>query len=116
MRKPLTKGFVALFSSWMLLNSNETHGWMVALKSDLGVLDGIRRCLYSDGKVYTFSQTELCPTGINIPPPNFDLQQGLFVEEQSNGLTKLCIYDLGGHKGAIRINATTLCPLSHKFE
>jgi hypothetical protein len=89
------------------------------LQHDLGVHGLFHICQYSNGRNYSFNATDLCPMQVHddappatsAPPQRVGYKKG----EQQDGMTKVCIYDVMGTEEAIRIGATTLCPLTHNF-
>jgi hypothetical protein len=91
------------------------------LSQDLGVHGLFHVCRYSNGKLYSFNATDLCPLQVEddgqpavgaYQPPK---QTGFKTGEYMDGMTKVCVYDVLGHTEAIRIGSAELCPLSHNF-
>ena len=91
-----------------------SSGPEVYMTQDLGVHGLFHLCRYSDGRVYSFNATQLCPLDFSTPSlPSGAL--GMKIGEYQDGMTKVCIYDVLGSREAIRISAAALCPLSHTF-
>lgn len=96
-------------------------GMTYFLSADLGVHGLVHVCRYSNGKLYSFNATELCPMqvedegqpaiGSYQPPAQVGFKTGKYLD----GMTKVCVYNVLGHTEAIRIGSTELCPLSHNF-
>lgn len=89
--------------------------WTYYLQSNLGVQGLVRLCKYSNGKVYTFNATTLCPMSIEDSAPGFGQGQGFLQGEYRDGMTKICVYDVLGERKALRIPNTSLCPLNPTF-
>ena len=81
---------------------------------DLGVHGIFHVCRYSDGRVYSFNATQLCPLNLStgVAPPG---TVGMKIGSYEDGMTKVCIYQVPGSREAIRVSAAALCPLSHTF-
>ena len=47
--------------------------------------------------------------------PSAEARTGFLVSERTQGLSKLCIYDVLGEVYTINVSAASLCPLSYKF-
>lgn len=90
------------------------------LQADLGVRGIYHLCRYSNGRVYSFNATDLCPlqvsdSGANSPSGSPPQKMGFKSGEYQDGMTKVCVYDVLGQKASIRIGAAELCPLNHNF-
>ncbi len=93
------------------------------LSQDLGIHGVVHVCKYSNGKLYSFNATDLCPLQVEDegPPPvlgggyQSPGQVGFKTGEYLDGMTKVCVYNVLGHTEAIRIGSTELCPLNHNF-
>jgi hypothetical protein len=90
------------------------------LQQDLGVQGLFHLCRYSNGKVYSFNATTLCPLQVqDNGPPAFagspPQRVGFKAGEYMDGMTKVCVYNVLGDSQAIRIGAVELCPLTHNF-
>ena len=87
------------------------------LVQDLGVQGNVRRCKYSNGKIYTVNATELCSMSVEEdgPLPPSGQTMGFLLGEYQDGMTKVCVYDVLGNKRALRLSSTSLCPLNAKF-
>lgn len=91
-----------------------SSGPEVYMTQDLGVHGLFHLCRYSDGRVYSFNATQLCP--LDFPTPALPAGAvGMKIGEYQDGMTKVCVYDVLGSQEAIRISAAALCPLSHTF-
>ena len=91
-----------------------SSGPEVYMTQDLGVHGLFHLCRYSDGRVYSFNATQLCPLDFSTPSlPSGTM--GMKIGEYQDGMTKVCIYDVLGSREAIRISAAAICPLSHTF-
>jgi hypothetical protein len=96
------------------------HGLDYYLKRDLGVQGLYHRCLYSDGNVYTYNATELCPLSIHLdePPMSNGRDQkmtGFLDGEYRDGLTKVCVYTVLGAKRAVRMSSVAIRPPTYSF-
>lgn len=87
------------------------------LQQDLGVRGQNHLCRYSNGKVYSYNATELCPFQVNDDgPPATDAsppsQTGFKSGEYLDGKTKVCVYsdNVLGRTEALRIGSVELCP------
>lgn len=89
--------------------------WTYYLQQDLGVQGLVHLCRYSNGKVYSFNATELCPVSIEDSAQGFGQGQGFLQGEYRDGMTKVCVYDVLGERKAVRLPNTTLCPLNPTF-
>lgn len=86
----------------------------VYMTRDLGVHGLFHLCRYSDGRVYSFNATQLCPLDFSTPAlPSGTV--GMKIGSYQDGMTKVCIYNVLGSREALRISAAALCPLSHTF-
>ena len=87
------------------------------LQRDLGVEGFQRNCQYSNGKVYAVNSTKMCPLSIQEEGylPQNSKTTGFKAGEYSDGLTKVCVYNVLGNQRAIRLNNTELCPLTYDF-
>jgi hypothetical protein len=86
------------------------------LSQDLGIHGQFHLCKYSNGKVYSFNTTDLCPLQVNDEgPPASSKQQGFKSGEYQDGMTKVCVYNVMGRTEALRISSTSICPLNHEF-
>lgn len=91
------------------------------LSQDLGVRGQFHLCQYSNGKVYSFNATDLCPMQVNDDgPANFGgggsiKQQGFKSGEYQDGMTKVCVYNVMGRSEALRISSVGICPLNYEF-
>lgn len=88
------------------------------LSSDLGVHGLFHLCQYSDGNVYSFNATQLCPLQIsdNGPPTAASgSSTGYKAGEYVDGMTKVCVYNVLGTLKSIRIGAVELCPQTYNF-
>ena len=56
-----------VFCAWMI--PIPSFAWTYFLQQDLGVQGLVHLCKYSNGKVYTFNGTELCPPSIEDSAP-----------------------------------------------
>lgn len=110
-----------VFAGIMLLGAAfPAWGLTYYLSQDLGVHGLFHVCKYSNGKLYSFNATELCPTQVedegppagSYSPPS---RTGFKTGEYMDGMTKVCVYNVLGNTEAIRIGGTELCPLSHNF-
>lgn len=97
------------------LFSNSAFAWTVTLVQDLGVNGLMRYCKYNNGKVYTVNAVELCQMSIEDSAPGFGQGAGFLQGQYQDGMTKVCVYDVLGQKKALRIGATSLCPLNPTF-
>ncbi len=91
-----------------------SSGPEVYMTQDLGVHGLFHLCRYSDGRVYSFNATQLCPLNFSTPSLPSGVV-GMKIGEYQDGMTKVCLYDVLGNREAIRISAAALCPLSHTF-
>ena len=75
-------------------------------------------CQYSDGKVYSFNATQLCPLQISqdgtqtsgtVGPVGFK------AGEYMDGMTKVCVYNVLGNTKAVRVGGTEICPQTYQF-
>jgi hypothetical protein len=90
------------------------------LQTDLGIHGMYHLCRYTNGQVYSYNATQLCPLSVsdnvNGPSmPNAPRKTGFKTGEYMDGMTKVCVYNVLGQTAAIRIGAVALCPLSHEF-
>ena len=102
-----------VFVAWMI--PIPSFAWTYYLQQDLGVQGLVHLCRYSNGKVYSFNATELCPLSIEDSAQSFGQGQGFLQGEYQDGMTKVCVYDVLGDRRAIRLPSTSLCPLNSRF-
>ncbi len=111
MRK--TFSLLCMFTLFFVVDAQSMTYFLV---KDLGIQGFMRYCKYSDGKIYTVNSTELCELSIETGGvPTGGQTTGFLAGEYEDGMTKVCIYDVLGDKRALRLNSTSLCPLSAKF-
>jgi hypothetical protein len=97
-----------------LLFLNDANAITVFLQGDLGTKGTMRYCKYSDGKIYTVDATDLCE--LSIEASSFGGVGTLVGEKESDGLNKVCVYDVMGERRAIRVSSVSICPLSQNFK
>ena len=88
------------------------------LSRDLGIHGLFHLCQYTDGNVYSFNATQLCPLQISdngAPTPAGGGVVGFKSGEYVDGMTKVCVYNVLGNLKSIRIGAIELCPQSYNF-
>lgn len=103
---------ICLFASVWTIDAN---AWTHTLVRDLGVNGLMRRCQYSNGKVYAVNAAEICQISIEDSAPGFGQGPGFLAGEYQDGMTKICVYQVMGEKKALRLNGTSLCPLNPNF-
>lgn len=108
--RPATLIGLALLSTF-----SNAHAWPYNLVQDMGVSGVKRLCKYSNGKVYAVNATDLCSLSIEDSAPGFGQGTGHLQGEYLDGMTKVCVYDVMGERRGLRLNSTSLCPLSPKF-
>lgn len=112
--------FAILVALGSLLLGAATPAWSLDyyLSRDLGVHGLFHLCVYSNGKVYSFNATQLCPLQVSddgpATPPGGSIT-GFKVGEYQDGMTKVCVYNALGNLRAVRIGSADLCPLSYNF-
>lgn len=88
------------------------------LSKDLGVHGLFHLCRYSNGIVYSFKATQLCPLQVqdNGPPGvGAGNMVGFKAGEYRDGMTKVCVYNVFGKLKTVRIGGMQLCPLTYRF-
>jgi len=86
------------------------------LSQDMGVHGLVRVCKYSNGKLYSYNATTLCPQSVEEDgPPTTGHAVGYKSGEYQDGMTKVCVYDVMGNTRSVRIGGTELCPLNYEF-
>ncbi len=105
----------SLLVCYALMIPIPAFAWTYYLQQDLGVQGLVHLCKYSNGKVYTFNATELCPLSIEDGAPGFGQGQGVLQGEHQDGMTKVCLYEVMGERKAIRLPSISLCPLNSRF-
>jgi hypothetical protein len=105
--------FIAAF----IMYPRASHATIYYFQQDLGVHNLMHYCRYSNGKVYTFNATELCPNSIEEEGLSFGQVQevGFLVGQYQDGMTKVCVYNVMNVRRAVRISSTELCPNSYQF-
>ena len=98
-----------------VLGVSSATAWTHSLEQDLGVKGVMRYCKYSNGKVYAVNAAEICQISIEDSAPGFGEGHGSLIGEQADGMTKVCVYNVMGEKKGLRINSTSMCPLSPTF-
>lgn len=86
------------------------------LVEDMGASGFQHLCRYSNGKVYAFNATDICPVSVN--PPGLDQMgpvTGFHRGEYDDGMTKVCAYDTVSGERFLRVNGTEPCPMSYIF-
>lgn len=117
MRRSILMIFAA--ASVGLLVSSPAFSLDYYLSQDLGVHGLYHLCEYSNGRVYSFNATDLCPLQVSddAPPPSMSMgQMGFYAGEYQDGMTKVCVYNVMGTKEAIRISSVGLCPQTYNFQ
>lgn len=74
---------------------NAAFAWTYFLERDLGVEGLERYCRYSNGETYTVNNIDLCPMQIEESAPGFGKAVGFKSGEYQDGMTKVCVYDVG---------------------
>ena len=95
-------------------------------------ISGLNKICYYNvlGSAYsiTIAATQLCPLSIEAPnpaprpsgvfapaPPSAGGRMGLLKGEVSEGMNKICYYDVVGSTATLTLSVTSLCPLNHNF-
>lgn len=91
------------------------------LSQDIGVRGQFHLCKYTNGEVYSFNATDLCPLQVDDDGPanlgggSSTKQMGFKTGEYVDGMTKVCVYSVMGRTEAVRIGSVELCPLTYEF-
>src|SRR5690348_7753415 len=97
MRRASLSILIALGTVW-LGASSPAHSLIYYLSSDLGVHGLYHICQYSNGKLYSFNATDLCPLQVNDDsPPAYSSsgsRTGYKAGEYQDGMTKVCVYNV----------------------
>jgi len=110
----------ALIAVGSALLGGATPAWSLnyCLSSDLGVHGLYHLCKYSNGKIYSFNATQLCPLQVTDDGPaqySNGNMVGFKAGEYQDGMTKVCVYKVSGSLESIRIGAMETCPLTYNF-
>lgn len=97
------------------VTATPTFAWTYFFERDLGIEGFQRLCRYSNGEVYAFNTTDICPLQIEDSAPGFGNSLGFKSGEYMDGMSKICVYDVMGEERAIRIGGVELCPLNYQF-
>ena len=91
------------------------------LSQDLGVHGLYHLCKYSNGQVYSYNATDLCPLSIEDDNPEMSNpsasggETGFYSGEYQDGMTKVCVYNVLGYNESIRVSSVAICPQTYKF-
>jgi hypothetical protein len=116
---------LALFVFILLitLDAEAVTGFLVGERTQ-----GLSRLCFYDvlGETYSISVSaaSLCPLNYNfaISPPNPNIntppaggKTGFLNGERTQGLSKICFYDVLGETYTINVSAASVCPVTYKF-
>lgn len=74
-------------------------------------------CAYSDGEQYMMDGLAMCPVSDQEAQPQGFSQHGMGMSagEYQDNNSKVCVYEVFGERKFLRLDSTSLCPLSYQF-
>lgn len=97
------------------LGSTSAFAMKYFLDQDLGIQGNVHLCRYSDGNVYSFRATSLCPLSVDAPGGGMGNGTGFLKGSYVDGMTRVCVYNVMGQQRATRVDSYEICPINQEF-